>query len=263
MAQKRKKDGPSDRCKKLCSAIDNVAENWICPITTELPLDPVMAEDGRVYERSAIEEHIRQNRGGVVKSPLTNLPMGPNLIPSLQARNTIEQLVRSEAISGDKAERWLERIKEEEKLKLLKLRAEGGEASAMAELGGMHFTGLNGVKEDEEEAYRWRKRAADKGHIESFEWAGFHLQLGIGVNRNTSYGMVMTALGAAQGDRAAAFVLAECFRTGKNESLPKDDAQAKFWYRKVASCKHGYLAPLKISQAAGYAACEGALPSHS
>ena len=33
--------------KKLRSAVDGMAEEWVCPITFELPLDPVMAEDGR------------------------------------------------------------------------------------------------------------------------------------------------------------------------------------------------------------------------
>ena len=34
-----------------------LALEYLCPITRELPVDPVMAEDGRIYERSAIEKH--------------------------------------------------------------------------------------------------------------------------------------------------------------------------------------------------------------
>ena len=36
--------------KKYKSALDTMADEYI-PIRSELPLDPVMAEDGRVYER--------------------------------------------------------------------------------------------------------------------------------------------------------------------------------------------------------------------
>ena len=43
-----------------------------CPITFSLPVDPVIAEDGKVYERSAIEEWLKKQR----KSPVTNLEMG-------------------------------------------------------------------------------------------------------------------------------------------------------------------------------------------
>ena len=64
--------------KKLRSAMDAVAEEWVCPITQELPLDPVTAEDGRVYERSAIATRLGRARpaGEAVKSPVTNEPMG-------------------------------------------------------------------------------------------------------------------------------------------------------------------------------------------
>ena len=35
--------------KKLRSAIDAMADDWVCPITFELPIDPVIADDGRTY----------------------------------------------------------------------------------------------------------------------------------------------------------------------------------------------------------------------
>eukprot|EP00966_Prymnesium_polylepis_P151799 3506872-Prymnesium_polylepis.1 len=80
-----------------------MADVWICPITFELPLDPVHAEDGRTYERTAIEEHIRV-RGTDLRSPISNEPMGSRLMANPQARSTIEQLVRTGVLGGDKAE---------------------------------------------------------------------------------------------------------------------------------------------------------------
>ena len=67
--------------KRFRSAIDEMAEELVCPITQELPVDPVTAEDGRVYERSAIEAHIRGRSAEALKSPITNEPMGPRLLP--------------------------------------------------------------------------------------------------------------------------------------------------------------------------------------
>ena len=40
--------------KRYRQAIDEAVEEYVCPITAELPVDPVTAEDGRVYERHAI-----------------------------------------------------------------------------------------------------------------------------------------------------------------------------------------------------------------
>lgn len=48
-----------------------------CPIFGELMLDPVVAEDGHSYERSAISHWLAR---GKKTSPLTNLPMGEKLV---------------------------------------------------------------------------------------------------------------------------------------------------------------------------------------
>eukprot|EP00966_Prymnesium_polylepis_P096755 2241540-Prymnesium_polylepis.1 len=80
-----------------------MADEWVCPITFELPLDPVLAEDGSTYERCAIKEHIRVQRGNL-RSPISNEPMGSRLMANIRARNTIEKLVRTGVLGGDKAE---------------------------------------------------------------------------------------------------------------------------------------------------------------
>ena len=64
------------------------------------------AEDGHLYERSAIEEWIRQPRHGPLKSPCTNEPMGPRLTTAVQARNAIEKLVECGVIGGDMEAAW-------------------------------------------------------------------------------------------------------------------------------------------------------------
>ena len=87
-------------CKRYRQAIDEVAEEYVCPITAELPIDPVTAEDGRCYERCAIEEWFARQPQPQVKSPVTNEPMGKRLFPAVQVRNSLKRLVESGAISG-------------------------------------------------------------------------------------------------------------------------------------------------------------------
>ena len=41
---------------KFRSALDDAANEFVCGITQELPVDPVTAQDGHIYERAAIEE---------------------------------------------------------------------------------------------------------------------------------------------------------------------------------------------------------------
>jgi len=112
----KRKAGDADTAaelKKCRSAIDALADEFICPITQELPIDPVMAEDGRVYEWSAIESWLAR-AGQQARSPVTNEPMGPHLLPALQVRNNIKGMVQSGALSGSKADGWKARLAGEE-----------------------------------------------------------------------------------------------------------------------------------------------------
>merc|ERR1719456_1375774 len=50
---------------------DQVPRDYLCPITQDVMIDPVMAADGKTYERVAIAEWLRTHR----RSPMTNAPL--------------------------------------------------------------------------------------------------------------------------------------------------------------------------------------------
>ena len=66
MSEKRKQTGISSpleaQHKRAKGAINSIAKEYVCPIALELPVDPVTAEDGRVYNRSDIQKHIDQSK---------------------------------------------------------------------------------------------------------------------------------------------------------------------------------------------------------
>ena len=49
--------------KRYRQVMNEMADELVCSITQELPVDPVMAEDGRVYERQAMEEWLHRHAG--------------------------------------------------------------------------------------------------------------------------------------------------------------------------------------------------------
>lgn len=57
----------------------NLADSLQCPITMQLPADPVIADDNFTYDRAAIESHFAR-RGPV--SPMTNAPLGSTRVRS-------------------------------------------------------------------------------------------------------------------------------------------------------------------------------------
>ena len=56
-------EGASPQEKKMRASINDVAADLLCPITQELPFDPVIAKDGKIYERTAILEWFRKKDG--------------------------------------------------------------------------------------------------------------------------------------------------------------------------------------------------------
>jgi len=94
---------------KNCKPPSNAfVDHLVCPITLELPIDPVIAEDGRVYERSAIEKHFETKTKSEqpLRSPYTNLPMGKRLLPSPQTKSLIESMIESGVVSEDLRDAW-------------------------------------------------------------------------------------------------------------------------------------------------------------
>eukprot|EP00928_Gymnodinium_smaydae_P030187 TRINITY_DN22506_c0_g1_i1.p2 TRINITY_DN22506_c0_g1~~TRINITY_DN22506_c0_g1_i1.p2 ORF type:complete len:204 (-),score=36.74 TRINITY_DN22506_c0_g1_i1:186-797(-) len=75
-----------------------IPSEFRCPITLRVMRDPVVAEDGHTYERSAIQEHL--SRGPHAVSPISRAPLASRiLIPNIALRAQIieaaELLARS------------------------------------------------------------------------------------------------------------------------------------------------------------------------
>jgi TPR repeat protein len=229
--------------------MNEMADEWVCPITTELPLEPVTAEDGHIYERSAIEELIRV-KGASLKSPLTNEKMGSRLMPCTQARNTIEKLMRSGAISGDKAERWLERLSDEELVKATRAKAEGGDKDAIHDLANWYCHGEHGLAEDLHAMVRFCEQGAKLDHPPCIALLGEAYFYGVGIEENQVYGSHLLTQAAMMGSAYACSYLGEWHYDGEH-GVPTDKARARYWYRKVASCEFkGDLVAEEVDEAA-------------
>ena len=220
------------KSKRFKDCVDNTVEELICPITFELPVDPVTAEDGRVYERCAIEEWIA--RPGELKSPTLNTPMGPRLLPATQARNIIERMVRTGAISGPKAEAWSKKLAGEEEVKAVRAAAEGGDVEAMLALGKWYYAGYYGLAKDSKQAAGWFQRGDDLGHVTCTANLGVCYALGEGVEKDKVYAVHLYGMAAARGSERGCYNLAKNFAYGLN-GLRKNARAATRWYRAMES----------------------------
>ena len=226
----RDADLTEEASKKLRKSINDVAADLVCPITQELPIDPVMAEDGKIYERNAILEWF-STKPPPITSPSTNARMGKRLLPAIQTKNTISTLIKSGAIEGEIAEAWQKKLEQEKRMKATRAKAEGGDGEAMWQLGAWYSQGTNGLVKDSAQARAWYERSAATRDPMGLSCFGSSLLRGAGGPQNTSLGLVYITDGAHLGSNLGAFRLGEAFFKGNG--LPKDPVQARFWLKTV------------------------------
>jgi TPR repeat protein len=192
------------------SATEAAFAELVCPITFSLPIDPVTAEDGKVYERSAIEEWLKQQH----KSPVTNLAMGVKLLPALQVKNMIRTMVTSGALTGDKVDAWKLKLEEEEEVAEMLREAEAGDGAAMCNLGHWYKLGQKGLAKDDAKAFEWYKKSHEAGDATGTCCLGTCYLVGKGVPKCPMRANTLLMDAAGRGSKYACSILGDAYADG-------------------------------------------------
>ena len=217
----------AELANQMRESIKGVAAEHVCPLTLGLLVDPVVAKDGQIYERSHILAWLSRN----ATSPVTREPMGTELTPVPLIRNSIEKLVSSGAIEGDIAEAWQKASAEKTLVKETCARAEGGDGYAMYLLGKWYQLGMNGLAVDKAQARAWYERSAAARDPRGLATFGCFLLDGIGGPQDNVFGIMNLAQAAELGSDYGAYILGHAFFSG--DGLPKDPVRARYWLKKA------------------------------
>jgi hypothetical protein len=153
------------------------------------------------------------------------------LFPAPQAKSTIEALVKSGAVSDDKAKAWKAKLENEKKVKKWREAAEGGDADAMFQLARSYAWGECGLPTDMKQAREWLKRGAELGNVECMGNYGYYLLEGLGGDMVTALGIFYISRAAERGCCLSYLQLGKGFAKG-TFGLPQDTAQARVWLTK-------------------------------
>jgi U-box domain len=214
----------------------SIGEDLVCPITLQLFLDPVFAEDGYLYEREAIQMHFQVNGNRSITSPLTRAEIGTKLTDAPQIRNHMEGLVEHGYIRGDDATLWKQRQQEKQQKDQLTKKAHEGDVEAMLEMATNYYNAESGFEENNELAFYWFDAARRAGNVIGMTEAGNLLTCGVGVEPNVPQGMLYIGTAAGLGSRVAAFYLGFALADGKF-GLPVDEKDAIHWLNQCLSDK--------------------------
>ena len=216
-------------------------EELVCPITLILPWDPVHADDGRVYERSAIETYFNtcHDKGTHPRSPITNEEMGSRLLPAPHIKNIIEKLIHNGEVTSDLSSKWLEKAEAKRAKDAMLAKARRGDVRSMNAVGFKYRFGADGFDMDPEASHTWFLTAHEAGCTKSTACVGMNMCRGYGVEANIGNGIVFVATAAAQGSSFAAFKLGVAFASG-SYGLSVDNKSAKQWLGKCLNAKDAY-----------------------
>ena len=116
------------------------------------------------------------------------------------------------------------------------------QAFAQHILGLWYDTGDYGLTEDDEEAVRWYRRAAEQGYAGAQSALGFLYAHGEGVPEDDIEAVRWYRFAAEQGWVNAQYNLGLMYADG--EGVPEDDEEAVWWYRLAA--EQGYASAQTI-----------------
>lgn len=212
--------------KRNRTKIDESFDDLICPINREFPLDPVTAEDGRVYERAAIETWLRKR----ATSPVTNNHMGRKLLPALCIKNLLSSMVISGALTGHRADEYRNKLSLENTRQEAHSNAAKGDIETADNLSFWYSCGECGLPQDAALSHRYGKMAVDTldPKISSLINIAEDYLFGRGTKKNVTLAMHYMTRAAQRGSNFARFRVGMMFGGSASPAL-RDDTLARLY----------------------------------
>lgn len=217
----------------------DLSKNLTCPITHELFVEPVLAEDGNTYERGAIIQWLETNK----KSPLdpSKELSASRLVPARVVLNTIEVLVQAGLVEDDLIDLWNEKKKKNDLTLAQKLFQEGrvleaaklGLTKAQGEVAINYYEGQNGFPKDLEKSLKFAEKAAIGGDRSGQFRLGFAFDEGEGRPKDWKSATWWYSLAAKQGVCSARLNLGLIYKKG-GHGIPKDLRKSFACFRESA-----------------------------
>ena len=226
--------------KRRKSKTENLIEDLKCPILLRLPPDPVVAPDGAIYDKEAMERHLRtakRNPDGTVNSPVARTPLNPDAFPLIQMpliKQHIEKLIDGNMVPSSYVNSW-----HQDRARLQSLeQAEKGTGDEQYYMGHNYWIGAEGYENDKEVAYMWFMKAHRNESVLGTAAAGSCLLRGEGVRQNIPMGVSMLAFAAHEGSDFAALELGMAHTEHMYEM--NDPHMAIFYFKTAADDNCAY-----------------------
>jgi len=242
MSSKIKREPSCDeKSSKKTKLSNNLTQTLSCPISLGLLVDPVLAEDGQIYERKAIEQWLERHE---------NSPLNPDktlnskkLLPVRAMQKSVEEFVKSIAIEEVLLEQWNMQKKEYDLSKAEALYHKGlvmdaailGYPKAQAEVSEWYYRGKNGMEVNHVKGFEWAMKAVEAGDLlGAYNLAWYYWQGSGGLEKDISKTINLFKTAADQGHQYSMKYLGDIYRDGGCELDRNYLSISVSWYLKSA-----------------------------
>lgn len=235
------KSAPSSKKRRIgkVGLSDDLIDEFACPISGRLPVDPVTAMDGRIYDRHGLMTWFDKHPGTTIKSPVTGEEMSKGVVTAYQFRNTLDSLVERGLLTGEAVDEWKAECKVvdayDAELKHNFVLAECGDKHAMAAIGFAFREGMHGARVDHARSVEWMRKAALHGSVQGWASLGVAHVKGEGVQQNHYTGLMYLTHAAALGSEHGCVSLGY-YLSKKTTIMDEDIQMARYWYKKSLEC---------------------------
>ena len=160
---------------------------------------------------------------------------------------------------GDKQAREKAKdIVNKKKLRIVKEKAENGDADAMHQIGIWYHNGMCGLEQSYADAFKWYIKASNAGNAKGMALAGsFMIWKDGNVANDVPEGLHLLHDAAEMGSNYACYCLGEIYYEGDIGSGPgvgiqKNYAKAKKWLEKMDGCRHRHIGAHYEKEAKGW-----------
>ena len=172
--------------------LNKIAAELVCKLSLKLPKDPIIANDGYIYEKRELMAS-NSDSGDSMKYK-----------PCSQIKRVIELLIESgkiddKYIKGSSVNDAQEKDTNTQNYSSIRSKAEGGDVDSMVELAELYLSGES-IDKDEKAAYRWFEKASEQDCDTGIARVGDCLLAGVGVEQDYQEGYMTLVESANEGE---------------------------------------------------------------
>jgi len=174
------------------AVLNKIAAELVCKLSLKLPTDPVIANDGCIYEKRELVASNSDSGDSIEYKPCSQIKRVIELL--LDSGKIDDKYIKRNSVDDTQEND----IGTQQNYSTIRSKAESGDADSMIKLAELYLIG-KGTDKDEKAGYRWFEKASEQGCETSIARVADCLLAGLGEEQDYQEGYQTLIESASEG----------------------------------------------------------------